>query len=190
MQRRIFLTQTAAAAAAVAAPGVAHATWTKNQPSAVVQWNRLIGVCVSINLTPVTIAALRTSADGVLTTPEISPLPEVSFSAPGRNSYDYRLVVSRKLYDRAVSTQMSRSLVNLAPGSAVYVNPLDLDTIGVAVGDDVKVVSAKAASVLPIAADLRIPRGVVWSPFNQASGTIEDIVDGAMATTDVRIERI
>ena len=57
MQRRIFLTQTAAAAAAVAAPGVAHATWTKNQPSAVVQWNRLIGVCVSINLTPVTIAA-------------------------------------------------------------------------------------------------------------------------------------
>ncbi len=139
---------------------------------------------------PVTIDALRTSADGVLTTPEISPLPEVSFSAPGRNSYDYRLVVSRKLYDRAVSTQMSRSLVNLAPGSAVYVNPLDLDTIGVAVGDDVKVVSAKAASVLPIAADLRIPRGVVWSPFNQASGTIEDIVDGAMATTDVRIERI
>jgi len=117
-------------------------------------------------------------------------LPSVSFSSPGRNSYDYRLVVSRKLYDRAVGTQMSRSLVNLAPGSAVHVHPLDLDSLGVAEGDDVKVVSAKAASVLPITADSRVPRGVVWSPFNQGGGTIEDIIDGAAATTDVRIERI
>jgi NADH-quinone oxidoreductase subunit G len=44
--------------------------------------------------------------------------------------------------------------------------------------------------VLPIAADHRVPRGVVWSPFNQGGGTIEDIVDGAAATTDVRIERL
>ena len=80
---------------------------------------------------------------------------------------------------------MSRSLVNLAPGSAVHVHPLDLDSLGVAEGDDVKVVSAKAASVLPITANNRVPRGVVWSPFNQGGGTIEDIVDGAAATTDV-----
>ena len=85
---------------------------------------------------------------------------------------------------------MSRSLVNLAPGSAVHVHPLDLDSLGVSDGDDVKIVSAKAASVLPIAANNRVPRGVVWSPFNQGGGTIEDIVDGAAATTDVRIERL
>jgi NADH-quinone oxidoreductase subunit G len=126
----------------------------------------------------------------VLTSPASTTLPEVSFSAPGRNSYDYRLVVSRKLYDRAVGTQMSRSLANLAPGSALHVHPLDLDSLGVAEGDDVKVVSAKAASVLPITANPRVPRGVVWSPFNQGAGTIEDIIDGAAATTDVRIERI
>jgi hypothetical protein len=30
----------------------------------------------------------------------------------------------------------------------------------------------------------------VWSPFNQAEGTIEDIVDGRTPTTDVRIERV
>jgi hypothetical protein len=30
----------------------------------------------------------------------------------------------------------------------------------------------------------------VWSPFNQGGGTIEDIIDGDAATTDVRIERI
>jgi len=135
-------------------------------------------------------AALDGAADGVLSTPERATLPAVSFSAPGRNSYDYRLVVSRKLYDRAVGTQMSRSLVKLAPGSALHVHPLDLDNLGLAEGDDVKIVSAKAASVLPIAADSSIPRGVVWSPFNQGGGTIEDIVDGSAATTDVRIERV
>jgi NADH-quinone oxidoreductase subunit G len=137
-----------------------------------------------------TVDALRDEPNGVLSTPQPASLGEVSFSAPGRNSYDYRLVVSRKLYDRAVGTQMSRSLVNLAPGSAVHVHPLDLDSLGVSEGDDVKIVSAKAASVLPIASNMRVPRGVVWSPFNQGGGTIEDIVDGAAATTDVRIERL
>jgi NADH-quinone oxidoreductase subunit G len=85
---------------------------------------------------------------------------------------------------------MSRSLVNLAPGSAVHVHPLDLDAIGVADGSDVRVVSAKAGTVLPICANIRVPRGVVWSPFNQGGGTIDDIVDGTTATTDVMIERI
>ena len=139
---------------------------------------------------PVTAAALSDQPNGVLTAHQPAVLPPVSFSSPGRNSYDYRLVVSRKLYDRAVGTQMSRSLVNLAPGSAVHVHPLDLDSLGVVEGDDVKVVSAKAASVLPIMADSRVARGVVWSPFNQGGGTIEDIVDGAAVTTDVRIERV
>ncbi len=138
----------------------------------------------------VTPAALADSPNGVLTSPTVTPLADVAFSAPGRNSYDYRLVVSRKLYDRAVGTQMSRSLVNLAPGSAIHVHPLDLDALGVGEGDDVKVVSAKAATVLPIRANSMVPRGVVWSPFNQAEGTIEDIVDGRTPTTDVRIERV
>ena len=138
----------------------------------------------------VTSAALADSPNGVLTSPTVTPLADVAFSAPGRNSYDYRLVVSRKLYDRAVGTQMSRSLVNLAPGSAIHVHPLDLDALGVGDGDDVKVVSAKAATVLPIRANATVPRGVVWSPFNQAEGTIEDIVDGRTPTTDVRIERV
>ena len=134
--------------------------------------------------------ALAGTPDGVLTRPVETSLDPVVFSAPGRNRYDYRLVVSRKLYDRAVGTQMSRSLVNLAPGSAVHVHPLDLDAIGVADGSDVKIISAKAGTVLPICSNARVPRGVVWSPFNQGAGTIEDIVDATTAITDVRIERI
>jgi NADH-quinone oxidoreductase subunit G len=85
---------------------------------------------------------------------------------------------------------MSRSLVNLAPGSAVHVHPLDLDALGVADGDDVKIVSAKAATVLPIRSNAAVARGIVWSPFNQGGGSIEDIVDATTPTTDVRIERV
>ena len=50
--------------------------------------------------------------------------------------------------------------------------------------------STKASTVLPIAANTKIPRGIAWSPFNQAGGAIEDIVDGVGPTTDVRIERL
>ena len=99
-------------------------------------------------------------------------------------------MVSRKLYDRAVGTQMARSMANLAPGSAAHINPLDLDGLGVAAGDDVKITSAKSGSVLRVVANANVPRGVVWSPFNQGDGTIEDIIDGRSATTDVRIERV
>ena len=138
----------------------------------------------------VTPPALAEQPDGVVIDPPTSPPAAVSFAAPPRNSYDYRLVVTRKLYDRAVGTQMSRSLVNLAPGSAVHVHPLDLDALGVADGDDVKIVGAKAATVLPIRSNAAVARGVAWSPFNQGGGSIEDIVDATMPSTDVRIERV
>jgi NADH-quinone oxidoreductase subunit G len=135
-------------------------------------------------------STLVQQTDGVLIESPSTSLPEVSFAEAGRVSYDYRLVVSRKLYDRAVGTQMSRSLTNLASASVAYVHPLDLDGLGVAEGDDVKIVSAKAATILPIRPDSAVPRGILWSPFNQGSGNIEDIIDWRSATTDVRIERV
>ena len=35
-----------------------------------------------------------------------------------------------------------------------------------------------------------VPRGTVWSPFNQPGGTVEEIIDATAPVTDVRIERI
>jgi predicted molibdopterin-dependent oxidoreductase YjgC len=137
-----------------------------------------------------TTAALAGNDDGVLTTGTQTPPPPIAFSAPGRNSYDYRLVVSRKLYDDAVGTQMSPSLAQLAPGAAVHVHPHDLDALGIAAGDDVKVVSARATAVLPIRSSALVPRGIVWAPFNQPGGSIEDLIDSLAPTTDVRIERV
>ena len=79
--------------------------------------------------------------------------------------------MSRKLYDRAVGTEMSRSLRNLAPGAAAHVNPLDLDSLGVSEGDDVKLVSARRPPCCRSSPTTAVPRGTVWSPFNQPGGT-------------------
>jgi len=139
----------------------------------------------------VTRAALAATPDGVMSAQPAAALPEVTIVDAGRNSYDYRLVVNRKLYDRAVGTAMSPSISTLSPGAAVHVHPLDLDGIGVVAGTDVQLISAKATAVLPVHANHNVPRGVVWSPFNQSgAGSIEEIIDATAATTDVRIERI
>jgi NADH-quinone oxidoreductase subunit G len=85
---------------------------------------------------------------------------------------------------------MSPALAPLAPGAAVHVHPLDLDALGVSAGDDVRIVSSRTSTVLPIRPNAAVPRGVAWSPFNQPGGTIEDLVDSLAPTTDVRIERL
>lgn len=138
----------------------------------------------------VTSTALAAARDGIVTE-AVSATPGPGRDEdPPRNSYDYRVVVSRKLYDRAVGTAMSRSLRELAPGEGAHVNPLDLDRIGVAVGDLVKLVGSRSTVTIPIRANDAVPRGVVWAPFNQDGRSIEDLIDATAAIVDVRIERI
>ncbi len=134
--------------------------------------------------------ALAAEPNGVLVDPSFAAPGPAAFSAPPRNSYDYRLVVSRKLYDRAVGTQMSRSLAALAPGAALHLHPLDLEQLGVASGDDVNVTSAKSSTVLAVEANGNVPRGLAWTPFNQAGGSIADVLEADAGVTDVRIERV
>ena len=43
---------------------------------------------------------------------------------------------------------------------------------------------------MPIVANAAVPRGTVWSPFNQPGGTVEEIIDATAPVTDVRVERI
>jgi len=138
----------------------------------------------------VTAEALAEAIDGVLAAPLAVGLPAASVEAPTRNSYDHRLVVSRKLYDRAVGTEMARSLAHLAPREGAHVNPLDLERIGVADGDDVELVGAKGTAILPIRANPAVARGTLWAPFNQGGRAIEELIDVGAAIADVRIERI
>ena len=136
----------------------------------------------------VTLEALAADRNGVLTEVVAAELPTVSHSAGQRNSYDHRLVVGRKLYDRAIGTAMSHSIAKLAPGAGAHLHPLDLDALGVADGGDVRLIGQKATAILPAVSNPTIARGVVWAPFNQAGGTVEDLIDASAAVTDVQIE--
>jgi NADH-quinone oxidoreductase subunit G len=138
--------------------------------------------------------ALAAEPDGVLALSEVDGTvasPESArVAALARNSYDYRLVVSRKLYDRAVGTAMSPSLAGLTTSSAAHINPLDLAGLGVAEGTDVQVIGSRGTIVLPLTADTAVPRGSLRVTFNVPGAAIADIVDARAPANDVRVERM
>jgi NADH-quinone oxidoreductase subunit G len=136
--------------------------------------------------------ALRRSTDGVLAVapPTIDPVNDVVSSAKPRNSYDFRLVVSRKLYDQAVMTMKSPSLSHLAPGAAAHLHPLDIGRAGAVAGADVTLTSPRGRLVLRAVPDESVLRGTVWVPFNQPGVNIGDIIDTTADVIDVRIENL
>jgi NADH-quinone oxidoreductase subunit G len=107
-----------------------------------------------------------------------------------RNAYDYRLVVTRTLYDQAVGTANSPSLAHLAAPAALRMHPLDIERSSVVAGTDVKLVSARGSVVLRVEPDDRVVRGTVWVPFNHPGANIGELIDCQAAVTDVRVENI
>jgi NADH-quinone oxidoreductase subunit G len=140
----------------------------------------------------VTREVLARTPDGVLSDPPASfgRLGAGSSDAPVRNAYDFRLVVSRTLYDAAVGTSHSPSLAHLAPGAAAHLHPLDIERAGVVAGADVKLISPKATVVLRAEPDTTVLRGTVWVPFNQPGSSVGELIDCTAAVTDVRIENL
>ena len=53
-----------------------------------------------------------------------------------------------------------------------------------------ELIGAKATVILPVVANDRVPRGIVWIPFNQHGGHAEDLIDASASITDVRIELV
>ncbi len=130
------------------------------------------------------------SVDGALAVAPTADLPAAAPFEAQPSGYDYRLVVSRKLYDRAVTTAMSPSLAKLAIGAGAHIHPLDLDRVGEPDGAEVKLISSSGSVVLPLIADESVQRGTIWAPFNQPGADITEVVDSSSAVTDVRIERL
>ncbi len=87
---------------------------------------------------------MRSARDGIVCKGSLPPATARPATIDERNSYDYRLVVSRKLYDNAVGTAMSPSLAHLPMGSALHLHPLDVERVGSTDGADVKVTSKRA----------------------------------------------
>ena len=107
-----------------------------------------------------------------------------------RNSYEFRLVSGRKLYDKAVGTTTSQSLANLADAAAVYVHPNDLERIGKSDGASVRVSSNSGAIALPVHGSSAVVRGTAFVPFNLAGADVRELIRHDQAVTDVRIEGI
>src|SRR5262249_16166458 len=123
---------------------------------------------------PATTAALRAKRDGVLLEQSAAPSMPAAFepsdlAVPAtRNSYDLRLLVSRRLYAAGAAPTASPSLSGLAAGGALHVHPLDLDRLGASTGTLLKVSTARTSAVVVAEADRSVPRGLAWMPFNQA----------------------
>ena len=136
--------------------------------------------------TTTTVAVKR---DGVVVsvTPPISSPTSTTPITP-RNSYEFRLDLSRKLFDRAVGTVTSPSLENLSTAAQVFIHPLDLDRVGAAEGANVRVTNSHSSIVLPVRASTSVPRGTAWVPFNQLGADVRELVRRNDSVVDVRIE--
>lgn len=129
--------------------------------------------------------------DGVVVDMQLpTRTPVTAPAAAPRNGYEFRLDVSRKLYDRAVSTVTSPALEALAPGASVSIHSLDLDRIGAAEGADVRVSNSHSSIVLPVRVSDSVPRGTAVIPFNQPGADVRELIRHSESVVDVRIESI
>jgi NADH-quinone oxidoreductase subunit G len=107
-----------------------------------------------------------------------------------RNSYDYRAVVSRKLYDNAIGTAKSPSLATLGMASAIIVNPLDAPRIGAQVGESVRVTSQRGTIVMPLQESVDVLRGTAWLPINLGGSDVRELLDVTKDVIDLKIEKM
>ena len=135
--------------------------------------------------------AKSTHGDGVLMTRETPvTISGSQTKAVDRNAYNYRLIVSRTMYDTAQSTVASPSLVGIINDSAIYVHPLDLARIGVVEGTNVRVGVEGTNVVIAIRAHNGVHRGTAWLPFNHTGVDVRPLLNIAGDVVDVRIEPI
>ena len=136
------------------------------------------------------IAALdRGEVDGGIATCDIAPPGAVSVAVSPRSSYEYRLVISRKLYDNAAGTAYSPSLAGLTDITTLLLHPLDLNRLGASVGS-VRVTAGEVSVILPVAGDEGVMRGTAWLPFNRSGVAIGGLIDATRTVTDVKIESV
>ena len=111
-------------------------------------------------------------------------------SAAPRLTHQFRLLVSRVLYDQAVSTSQSPSLAPLARDAGIHLHSSDALRLGVREGSDLRVAANGSAVVLPLVIDDAVSRGVAFVPFNQHGNDIRVLIRHDVPVTDLVIEVI
>jgi len=122
--------------------------------------------------------------------PFVQFAPVTNIATPPVDSYGFRLVATRKLYDQGTLVQSAPALAPLAPGSTVSLNPWEFDRLGVAEGGRAVVRTAKASVNVVVRSDAGVPRGVAAMIVNQADGRVSDLVSADELVAEVRIETV
>jgi NADH-quinone oxidoreductase subunit G len=133
-------------------------------------------------------------ADGVVVPLAESDVELVSFEpgssgdVPAVDSYSWRLVARRTLYDQGTLLQHSPASATLATDAAAHLNQADLDQLGVEAGGRVRVLGNDRSFVISVVADASVPRGIVSIGLGQANAPIRTVIDSSTPVTDVRLE--
>ncbi len=149
---------------------------------------RMAAKIVGFGATTTSVAIKRDGVVVSVASPVRTPLAAPPVAA--RSSYDFRVVMGRKLYDKAIGTATSPALSALANGARVTIHPLDLERVGAAEGTNVRVSNAHSSVVLPVFASESVVRGTAVVPFNQPGADIRELVRHNESVVDVRIESI
>ena len=189
----------------VAAPGNAHSDWIIGAELALhlgadlglesVEEIRAQIAQTAPSHRELTEALLDDNPDGVVfpVTPGVPlPLPaSPDVQLPPRDAYAFRLVVTRKMYDKGTLVQHSPHLAPLAaaPGTVpVRMNPADLERLGVEAGQRVKVSSSQASLIAQAEADPGVPKGTAAFALDQSAGATPQLIDARVLVTDVHVE--
>ena len=154
-------------------------------------WAEINSVAPAASGVTLAVLARSDAADGVLL-----PLdPDgVRFEAPPRSdrpaidSYSLRLVATRTLYDGGTLLANSPSSAGLARGTALRLNPVDLDRAGVADGGQVRITGNDRSFLVEAHKDESVPQGVAAIGLNQVDAAVTTLIDVGAPVTDVRLE--
>ena len=107
------------------------------------------------------------------------------------DAYAFRLVLTRRLYDRGVAMQGSPALAGLVASSSLALHPSDLDHLGVASGASVVVRAFEGDVVMPVVSDDQVVRGtcvVAMGTLLEGENVVSTLVDPSRSVTQWRVE--
>jgi len=115
----------------------------------------------------------------------VNPAPKlvaVAGSLPAVEEGKYALLTGSALYHCGTMSQYGEGPMLVCPEAYIELSRKDAGRLGVEEGDKLKVKSASGELTLPVKVGLRMPEGVVFSPYHFASGSINSIASGKPVT--------
>ncbi len=151
---------------------------------------KTVGLAESAGAITTPLAGLTVSAPAPAVLDEVvrAPAPDV----PHYDAYALALVVERRLYDQGVAVVGSPALANLVARTTAFLHHSDLDRLGLATGDVVRIAGPSGSVSLPVALDDVTTRGTLGVVFasldDSGDDRVRSLVDVTSVITQVRLE--